>query len=97
MSECKHTRVAPEVCDQTLGVKCLDCNALVAVCWDTHVPESLWNRACENDPEGKPCEQNRDDVCGICDEPIDPVTLEDFDRGEPDADFDGPGHLPPTY
>ncbi len=67
---CEHARVAPEVCDQTLGVKCLVCNALLAWCWqDDHVPESLWNRACENEPgEAIPCPDNRDNVCALCSE-----------------------------
>lgn len=66
-----HDRVKPEVCDQTLGVACLDCNELLAWCWsDKHLPESLWNRACQNDPEAVPCEQSRDGVCAICGEPV---------------------------
>lgn len=66
---CDHSQVCPEFCDQTLGVRCLDCNRLVAVCWgDEHVPESLWNRACENDSEANSCEQSRDDYCAICEE-----------------------------
>jgi hypothetical protein len=71
MSDCIHARVAPEPCDQTLGVLCLDCDTIVAVCWmDEHIPESLWNRACENDTGGNPCEQSRDDVCAICEQQI---------------------------
>jgi hypothetical protein len=37
---------------------------------DDHIPESLWNRACLNTPEAKPCEQSRDDVCSLCEEKI---------------------------
>lgn len=70
-TDCKHEHVAPEVCDQALGVKCLDCNALLAWCWaENHVPEPLWNRACENDSDAVPCEQNREDHCALCNEPI---------------------------
>jgi hypothetical protein len=68
-------RIIPEICDQTLGVVCLDCNILVAVCWDgDHIPESLWNRVCARYvPAGDlvPCLQNRDDVCAICETFID--------------------------
>ncbi len=65
--KCPHSRVAPEVVDQTIGVKCLDCGGLLATCWrDEHVPESLWNKACENSDKAKRCEQDRDDVCAIC-------------------------------
>lgn len=68
---CKHERLITEVCDQTLGVGCLDCMRLLAFCWqDEHIPESLWNRACETDKEAVPCEQNRDDHCALCKEPI---------------------------
>lgn len=68
---CTHTRVAPAACDQTLAVVCLDCHLQLAVCWmDQHIPESLWNRACQNDPEAVPCQQNRDDVCALCEEPV---------------------------
>lgn len=71
MAECTHGLVAPEVCDQTLGVACLICRKLVAVCWaDDHVSEFLWNRAVEGSDEFVPCEQNRDDHCAICEEPI---------------------------
>lgn len=64
---CKHYRVTSEPCDQTLGVVCMDCNTLLTVCWmDDHIPESLWNRACENDKDSILCVQNRDDVCAIC-------------------------------
>jgi hypothetical protein len=71
--ECKHARVRSAVCDQTLGVDCLDCNTNIAVCWmDDHIPESLWNRVCDcgYDPGAKRCEQNRDDVCALCGEKI---------------------------
>lgn len=66
-AECGHARVEAAVCDQTLAVVCADCDMHLAACWrDEHIPESLWNRACENDPSCKPCEQGRDDVCAIC-------------------------------
>jgi hypothetical protein len=71
VSACQHARVRPEVCDQTLGVGCLDCKELLAWCWsEKHVPESLWNRACANDAEAVPCEQSRDDRCAVCGEAI---------------------------
>lgn len=66
---CEHVNVVPEVCDQTLGVACNDCNTILGACWsDKHVSEKLWNRACKNVPdEGyKPCVQDRDDVCFMC-------------------------------
>lgn len=67
MTDCAHARLTIEVCDQTLGLVCRECETLVAFCWmDDHIPESLWNRACTTDPNGKPCEQNRDDVCALC-------------------------------
>lgn len=70
MSGCAHARVTPAICDQTLGVRCLDCNELLAVCWaDRHMPEPLWNRACENDAEAVPCEKSRDDYCALCGQP----------------------------
>lgn len=68
---CEHARVKPEIWDQTLGILCLDCNGLIALCWgDSHVPERLWNRACQSDSNAIPCEQNRDDVCALCRENI---------------------------
>jgi hypothetical protein len=71
--DCQHARVVSEVCDQTLGVLCLDCGTILAVCWgDDHIPESLWNRACENDKEANPCEQSRDDHCALCGEHTEP-------------------------
>jgi len=70
MATCEHLRVAIGPCDQTVEVYCLDCRLHLAACWDPeHIPESLWNRACENDPDDvQPirCEQSRDDVCAIC-------------------------------
>lgn len=67
VAQCPHERVVPEICDQTLGVSCLDCRSLVAVCWaDTHIPESLWNRACVGQNSAHPCDQNRDDYCALC-------------------------------
>lgn len=68
---CKHRRVKPVPCDQTLGIQCLACRELLAYCWgDEHLSEELWNRACLEDPNGVRCESNRDDVCGICGEPM---------------------------
>ena len=70
--DCPHARIAIELIDQAVGVYCVDCTASVAACWmDRHISESLWNRACEIDPQGNgpiPCDQNRDDVCAICHE-----------------------------
>lgn len=71
---CPHERLTPEACDQTLGVVCLDCDGLLCWCWsDVHVPETLWNRACENDSAAKPCEQNRADYCAICGDAFTPT------------------------
>lgn len=68
---CPHEHLAFEVLDQAGGVVCNDCNKVLAFCWaDDHIPESLWNRLCAQDPNARPCAQNRDDVCGICEEPI---------------------------
>ena len=68
---CAHANVVAQVCDQTLGVVCVDCKTLLAWCWaETHVPESLWNRAAKTDLDANACEQNRDDVCAICGESI---------------------------
>jgi hypothetical protein len=69
---CEHKLLAPEVVDQTLGVKCLDCDVLVAVCWDDdqHIPETLWNRACANDPNFIRTEHDRPDVCALCEATI---------------------------
>lgn len=64
--DCTHHKVKPAVIDQTLGVECVECGWLLAACWDDHVPESLWNRACKNDSDAKPCDKNRDDYCAIC-------------------------------
>jgi hypothetical protein len=67
--ECNHERVVSHVCDQTLGVLCLDCNTILGCCWmDEHLPESLWNRVCIYDRDAKPCEQSRDDHCFLCGE-----------------------------
>lgn len=65
---CIHNQVFPVFRDQSLGVACLACKAPLGVCWgaDQHVSEALWNRACLNDDEANPCEQNRDDHCAIC-------------------------------
>ena len=70
-NNCLHQRLAVEPCDQTVGVLCHDCNTLLAYCWmDEHIPESLWNRLAAQVPTLRACEQNRDDVCGICSENI---------------------------
>lgn len=75
MSDCGHSQVTPEPCDQTLGVLCLECSTIIAVCWgDEHIPESLWNRACENDKNANRSEQNRDVVCAICEQRIEVQT-----------------------
>jgi hypothetical protein len=66
---CEHVRLKPDICDQALGVVCLDCNEFIACCWgDAHVSERLWNRACENDSDGIPCERSRGDICALCGE-----------------------------
>ena len=71
-SGCVHARLRIEACDQTLGLACEDCGDPVAHCWmDEHIPERLWNRACTNDPDGNRCEQDRDDICALCDAEID--------------------------
>jgi len=73
LDECQHARVVSEVCDQTLGVLCLDCSTLLSYCWgDEHIPESLWNRACKFDEGANPCEQSRDDFCALCSEHMEP-------------------------
>lgn len=64
---CEHKRVKPDVYDQTLGVYCLDCNETLHVCWQTdHIPESLRNRACDEDSECVRSELSRNNVCAIC-------------------------------
>lgn len=69
--DCEHTRVKPEVCDQTLGIVCVDCLEGIAVCWgDDHIPETLWNRACYFDSDAIRCEQNREDFCALCGDAI---------------------------
>jgi hypothetical protein len=73
--ECPHARLRIEGMDQTLGLVCEDCGECMAYCWmDDHIPESLWNRACTNYPGGNPCEQSRDNVCALCEEPIKEAT-----------------------
>lgn len=68
---CEHIQFRPEVCDQTLGVVCLDCKSVIAFCWgEDHASENLWNKACDNDISAIPCEQDRDSVCAICGEDI---------------------------
>lgn len=69
MLSCKHLWVKTVWLDQTLGVECMACGLTLAYCWaDEHVPESLWNRACKTSPTSKPCQENRDDVCAICEQ-----------------------------
>ena len=69
--ECPHKNIVAEACDQTLGVACNDCNLLLAVCWqDQHIPETLWNRVCDADPDCARCEQNRENFCALCEEEI---------------------------
>lgn len=68
---CAHKRLRSEVLDQTLGVICTDCNLVLGYCWaGTHLPEELWNRACQNDLEATPTAQSRPDVCAICEQQI---------------------------
>lgn len=65
---CFHPRIHPQVFDQALGVVCPDCD-LAEWCWaERHCSEFLWNLACKNDPDAEPCEQNRHEVCAMCDE-----------------------------
>lgn len=67
---CDHVNCMPEVCDQTLGVFCHDCQTSW-VCWgDSHVPESVWNTACRNDESYQMTIMSRPNVCGICEEEI---------------------------
>lgn len=64
---CTHKRLKVEPCDQTIAVECVDCDEICHWCWaDEHIPESLWNRACDSGPELVRCEQSRDGVCAIC-------------------------------
>lgn len=66
-TSCAHVHVVARVCDQTLGVACIDCKTLLAWCWaENHVPESLWNRVAATDPDSNACDHDRDDVCAIC-------------------------------
>lgn len=68
---CAHKRLRSEVLDQTLGVVCTDCNLVLGYCWaGKHLPEELWNRACQNDLEATPTAQSRPDVCAICEQKI---------------------------
>jgi len=68
---CEHVNIVAEPCDQTIGVACTDCNTLLAYCWgDVHIPESLWNRLATIDPETRRCDENRDDFCAVCHEPM---------------------------
>jgi hypothetical protein len=74
MTTCPHINVSGAVCDQTLGVRCDDCDEILSVCWmDEHCSEALWNRAAARDPVNfKACEQSRHDVCFLCGETITP-------------------------
>jgi hypothetical protein len=66
-SDCIHTNISTQPCDQTIAVVCSECHMQLAVCWrDNHISEALWNKACKNDPSAKPCNNNRSDVCAIC-------------------------------
>jgi len=68
---CPHERLAFVALDQTGGVECTVCNTILAYCWgDDHIPEPLWNRLAAQDPQTRAREQSRDDVCGMCGEPI---------------------------
>ncbi len=68
-ADCPHVRVVSKMYDQALGVECNDCNTSLGCCWmDEHCSEKLWNRVCKNDPECRPCEQDRDDHCFLCGE-----------------------------
>lgn len=76
---CAHELLRVEAVDQTLGLACEGCGEPVAHCWrDEHIPERLWNRACANDPKANRCEQDRDDVCALCDAEID-KTLSEYE------------------
>ena len=82
MADCTHDQVSPAFCDQTLGVACRACGALLGVCWaERHVSEALWNRACLNDDEANPCEQSRDDVCAICEQSVTSPDQSDVVKG----------------
>lgn len=71
ITNCSHINLTTTICDQTLGISCIDCNQLLAWCWNEHhIPESMWNRACQNDPEAVSRETNRDDYCALCCEEI---------------------------
>lgn len=64
---CAHVSVAPIVLDQTLGVECLGCGALLGHCWSgEHISEALWNRAAAEWEDAVPCEESRDTVCAVC-------------------------------
>lgn len=75
MADCEHKRTAPAICDQTIGIVCLDCNKYLHVEWmEDHIPVPLWNEAIrqakERGDEGcedwKPAEPK---VCWRCHEP----------------------------
>ena len=69
--ECPHDKLRVVPCDQTLGLECEVCDEPVAHCWrDEHISEKLWNRACSNDPKANRCEQDRDNVCALCEQEI---------------------------
>lgn len=68
---CPHKNVVSEVCDQTLGVACNDCNTVLGCCWmDMHVSEQLWNRVCISNLDCVPCKKDREDVCFLCNMPF---------------------------
>lgn len=69
--ECDHGAVETIALDQTVGIRCLECGKHVAVCWyDEHIPQTLWNKACLNDPGAIPCEDPKENFCALCDEKI---------------------------
>jgi hypothetical protein len=67
-----HTRTSPP--KPAIRLVCTDCNHMIAYCWgdDNHIPETLWNRVCDSDPDCTRCEQNRDNFCALCEEEIAP-------------------------
>lgn len=59
------------------GVACEACDLTLGSCGEGgHVSERLWNRACANDKEAPPCEQDRETHCAICGDLISPPTKE---------------------
>ena len=64
---CEHAETLPVALDQTAGVECWKCRTVLGYCWmDKHVSEAMWNRACGESSDFKPCEQSRENVCAIC-------------------------------